>query len=321
MSPINQLLDILKLYDEKREKIENEGGVYDDLFDLSEILQQKFKLSTSKGRQRTSLDQPEELCAAIQNINQGELFFQIRKGHSGLPLYYLCRTKSDNYCSYKLIIEDIYKSSNFPIEDERFVLLYLRNREQSSLRLSQFRSQLITSADNPDEQLYSMGRYIFQNAWHEDQYPALVTADLLELDYFPQTLELLYLILSGNLYELRNAIGIEPIIKHHLKIIYPEKAITKLICSLQARDISEIKAIASQAQVHFCQLENSFTKLLQSPLFWGYRNRKIPLFKIIYGNFFRADKIKNDLAKKEDLHKAKYALEEKAKTIMQSILD
>ena len=236
---LGPLLNILSKYDDRRIMLELYGGRTQDLIDLTNIIRRPVKIHDSFNTHQFSLSDPASIKYFLNCTCGFDFHLDIRMLDTGMPVYYLSRVKRDYWSEYSLIIEDIYISPGYSFIDKRFAKLMSSGHESYFLRISTLREaaeRLFYSAekhiyDDLDEFLYTVGKHVFQAAWHEDQRPGMLCAENLGLINFPRAVELLYLCLSGELCELRSKI--DPSIIDFFIKVYEQPAIHDFLKRLE----------------------------------------------------------------------------------------
>jgi len=318
------LIDQIIQYDTLRQKLEHNGGWMSDLAEIARILNTSFTITTSFGMKEVQLSNQTELFKAIRDIDY-DLYLDIRQLHTRLPVYYICRVHRDYWGEYSLIIEDFYMSPKYPVTDERFVKIMSSGHDVYFLRLSQFREGVakIEGEDNEikkvDTILYDIGRYIFQAAWHEDQRPRIMAAKHLNLPHFRQTIELLYLCLSGELCELRNAA--DKTMLRFFEDVYPHPPIRLFLEKLSTLDGVTLNRLHEQARELYERMSQAFSNFLSVKIPWSSREMRIPLWKLLSANFSRLPLIEKSLKDNRQLIKAATVLEEASQLIVEDLLN
>lgn len=319
------LLDLLQIYDRQREQLEYRGGNVHDLQRISVILNKKITLQGPYQDYSVHLSNPTHLNQVLKCLNY-QLHLDIRQRQSGMPVYYLNRTYRDYWGEYSLIVEDLYQSESYPFSDSRFVRLMDFGHEVFFLRLAHFRRKVQTQLGRVnrdsvgiDNFLYDLGRYVFQAAWHEDQRLAVAVADHCNLRSFTEAIYLLYLILGGELCELRNAIT--PGMVDFFTKVYPVKPLQRFLPLLPELDGDAINKLPKRAAIQYKKLIAAFREFLSTKILWGYRGFDTPLWKIIYANFSRLSMIEEKLRKNTKISNAGYLLQARSKTIIDAMLE
>jgi hypothetical protein len=323
---LSPLLNILSKYDDRRIKLELYGGKTHDLIDLTQIIRRPVKIHDSFNTYEFSLADPAGIKYFL-NCNCGfDFHLDIRMLDTGMPVYYLSRVKKDYWSEYSLIIEDIYISPGYTFIDNRFAKLMSSGHESYFLRISTLREasqQLFYSTEQQvyedlDEFLYTIGKHIFQAAWHEDQRPGMLCAENLGLINFPRAVELLYLCLSGELCELRSKI--DPLITEFFRKVYKQPVIHDFLVKLEKMEGSEINEIQVKALKLYSRLTNAFGRFLKTEVIWGCRSIQVPLYKLIFGNFPRLELVGKELLKESLVIEEAELLENIAQEITDEIL-
>ncbi|MEI7899952.1 MAG: hypothetical protein WCK89_06840 [bacterium] len=355
---LQPLLDHIRAYDTLRQKLEREGGGFPDIAKVTELLSQPITLRGKYGNCKATLTDQAGLRTALFDIGNNDLHLDIRQLSTGMPVYYLCRIRRDYQSEHSLIVEDHYQSTGYPMVDERFVRMMDCGHETYYLRLSQFRDKLkeegqrvhsprrtpegskkysgiyetavpaspIQPHASPDDSsdlqiddtLYHVGRHVFQAAWHEDQRPGVLAATHFGLPYFRQAIELLYLCLSGELCELRNATN-ERLLAF-FKETYPQPAIHAFLGLLGGLDGAAINDLPRKALKFYVRLSSAFSSFLGVEVQWGHSRARVPLYKLVFGNFSRLDMLAVTLAHDKKLRSAAKELDQQAEVIVADIV-
>ena len=321
------LLEHLRSYDAFRLQLEKDGGTVIDIASMTSILNESIDVSTRYQSYIVRLSDQTSLRRFIWSAAYGNVHMQVRQLASGLPAYYLCRVRRDYWCNYGLVVEDLYTSPGYPIHDERFVQLMDLGREVYHLRLSQFRGGAGAMLDNGsaaspediDRLLYSVGRNVFDSAWHEDQRPGVLTADNLDLPFFKQAIELLYLSLSSDLCELRRAVTDD--ILRFLSEVYEQPAIRALMTKLPDLEGDALNDLPRSALSLYVRLSRDFSRFMNTEVAWGHKNRPTPIYKLVFANFSRLGLIATQLARSDAVEEARALLEGRAEAMIDELIN
>lgn len=324
---VEPLVAHLSAYDEMRKTYEDRGLSLEALPHVSRHLQQQVVMpGRYRGKISASLHDPKSLRQALDEIGDWDLHLAIRRRESKMPVYYLCRTYSDYWTDYRLIIEDLYLSPDYPLHDSRFVKLMHQSREKYHLRLAPFRPPIKSSlckdpkkADSrSDRLLRKLGEHIFQCAWHEDQRLAFRCAETLGLPNFKMAIETLYLCLSSDLWTLRKFL--EEDIERFFQEVYPQEAILSLLTKLQDWDELEISSLPERALEFYTRLSLEFSALLHTNVPWRRTKGSLPLYKLVFANADRMDIIGRELNEEKALTPRTRRLEQRAADILAEIV-
>lgn len=300
---LRPLIEHLRKIDRLRVKLEQEGGTIEELSLLGLMLGEKIPVRCGARTIGVQLDEPAALCDTLRQVHL-DLRFDVRQRGTYMPAYYLCRSMRDFWHTYSLIVEDLYMSPGYPLTDERFVRMMDVQHEVYSLRLSPFRdktSQALSAVNGSregetDRVLYDLGRHVFQAAWHEDQRLAVMISRAFGLEHFRRAVELLYLCLSGDLCELRKAI--DGSMLAFFEDIYPHRPIHTFLGILTRAGGDVLAALPRSAEGFYKFLTKAFKTFLATDVGWSGRNVTVPLWKVLYGNFYRlgivAEALRND---------------------------
>ncbi len=319
---------IMKLmeYDSIRTKLEQKGGRVSDLSEITDIFSATIPVNDEYGAMKVLLSDQRSLKEAIRNINW-DLHVDIRRLHTHMPVYYICRTRRDFWAEYSLVVEDIYMSSGYPLTDERFVKLMDAGHEVYYLRLAQFREGITNMVGKTGEHdmakvdnlLYNLGRHVFQAAWHEDQRLGILTARFLGLHEFHMAIELLYLCLSGDLCELRGAV--DETMMRFFEDVYPQPAIRSFLEMLGRTEGGVLTELPQKAANLYKRLSRAFSGFLQQETIWGHSRIRMPIWKLLYSNFSRLDQICKTLKEDDKIVTIMGQLEGEAKGIINELLE
>ena len=324
---LDPLIRQMQVYDRHRQQLEKQGGQIADLAVISKTLLKEIPLEGHFRSQTVALADPRSVRRALMDIDYG-LHLQVRELGSGMPSYYLCRIKDTYFSNYSLVVEDLYCSPGYPIPDKRFVRFMMGGKEKFFLRLSPYRESVkkeLHKKQKPkdaierktDKLLYNLGRYVLSQAWHEDQFPGIQTAESFRLTCFPQAIELLYLDLSGDLCELRSEIGDDMI--DFFQTTHPQPAIYDFLTKLQELNGVELNELPKQGLSSYVSLQKAFPSFLSTEIPWGNRKPKMPLGTLLLANFSRLDLVGKALEKFDEAVPAKEQLEKEALRIIRAI--
>ena len=169
-----------------------------------------------------------------------------------------------------------------------------------------------------DDLLYHAGRHVFQAAWHEDQRPGMLTAAHFGLPDFSQAIELLYLCLSGELCELRQAA--DDRLLAFFEHTYPQPALRAFLEKLAGHDGAAINDIPRAALAAYARLSTAFSRFLGVDVPWGRDAIPRPLYKLVFANFARLEMVADRLQDNPVLQKAAETLNRESRTITDDIL-
>jgi len=316
----------IRKYDAMRRSLETSGGHLSDLDRVADILTQEIRVGGGFREHTVSLVDPAALRSALMDVGNYDIRLDVRQLDTRMPVYYVCRIRQDYYATYSLVVEDVYRSPGYPMTDERFVRLMHFGHETYYLRLSPFRERVEQMAGRngdasrreTDDILYDLGRHVFQAAWHEDQRPGMLVATHLGLPRFRQAIELLYLCLSGELCELRSAINEK--MARFFEDIYPQPAIRGFMDLLTDLEGDVINGIPQRALALYAKLSNAFGEVIREHVAWGSRHVKVPLFKLLFGNFSRLDLVAKALKNNDEVTEAANRLDKQAQQIIDELL-
>jgi len=323
---LSPLIKTLKAYDQARRSLETKGGYSSDFNKVSQVLMSSIELGTPFGTRQIRLVDPEKINQALRQVNW-DLKLQVRQLTHRMPVYYIGRTREDWWAEYSLVVEDIYQSHGYPVQDERFYRLMHAGHEIYFLRLAHLRDvtthflalRYPNRLHEIDKILYEAGRYVFQHAWHEDQRLAMLISQYFGLTEFKHAIELLYLCLSADLCELRSAVS--PILLELFEIIYPQPAIRQVLENLCDLDGQQLNNLPRTAISTFKYLTKAFSRFLKTEIAWRGRKWKIPLWKLIYSNLGRMNLVVGRIETETSLEAACRNLEKASSDIVSMLLE
>lgn len=311
---IYPLLQQLQRVDRIRLTLEESGGSRKEMEELTAALTEEATLVNSYGSGESCLKDPANIQQTLRRLGCVNVHFEVRRLHNGMPAYFLCRIKNDHWGTTPLIIENYYCSPGFPISDKRFMRLLRNGKERFYLNLGPYFQSLNLEFSERENLLFRIGQQVLLAGWHEDQYPGLMASQLLRLYSFPQGVELLYLILSSDLPNLRH--NVDDAMIEFFHTLCPQPAIATFLKKLQDMDGNSLVGLPRQARAHYKSLATGFGELLQVKVNWGSRNTPVELYKILFGNFSRPEALGDTLQKDNMLWEAAKQLEQTAEGII-----
>lgn len=251
---IEPLIARLREYDEARLSLEEQSSSCKVVKQITRLLSDRFTLPHRLGDYRASLSDRSGLSHFLSNLGDGGVKLNVTRLPSGMVGYYMCRTMTDYWSVYSLVVEDIYRSAGYRFVDGRFAKQMHFGHEVYYLRLSPLRERIFSmlakgvtvSETRTDTILHRAGRHVLQAAWHENQRPGVLTAEAFGLDHFRQAIELVYLAQRGNLCELRAMVNADLIA--FFQTVYRQPAICNFLQELVEIDGAQLSAISSRAQ-------------------------------------------------------------------------
>ena len=288
---LQPLFERLEAYDDARLVLEREGGQVDDLRKVTALLTEPMRIRAGYRPKKVVLAQPESVKEVVRSLGRYDIRWQVRTRPSGMPVYYVCRVRTDYWTDYKLVVEDLYVSPGYPMGDGRFIQLMHMGHEQYHLRMSPFR-ELATELVGGDRKevdvdslLQKVGQNVLQAAWHEDQRLGLAAAEHFDMPWFAHAIELLYLCLSAELCELRASLTPEMI--RFFSEVYPQPAIHAFLLRLTEVDGATLDDLPDRAYSLYHDLARSFGVFLSKEPEYGYSDGATPLYKVLFANVDR----------------------------------
>jgi hypothetical protein len=217
----------------------------------------------------------------------------VRKGRMDFPKYYLCEYREFFGRNYGIVLTDYYKSQDYQFTDPRFARMVYYGHESNFIRMSSFRSDVnrLISKENQEKTsdvLKKIGSYFLQGAWHEDQLAAWVVSGVFGLEKFREAIEIIYFILGSDFTETRNYFDED--VEQFFTLVYPRKAFLGMINKIDSSTAEDMQEMERNARDWYRSLNKAFSGLLRTEVNWGPMEN-MPLYKIIYSNFYRLDKV------------------------------
>jgi hypothetical protein len=321
---IRALLEQIKALDAKRQKVEGELWDTADLMDITKLLEYEIPAKIN-GKPRCARLQDQKELQGIISLLPG-YHLDIRRGENGLPLYLLCRIHWDYWSGYGTIVEEIHRSPGYRIFDPRFHRLIFNRKEVNVLNLAPFRAGIADLVDQTapdpgahvDEALFNLAKLVFRAAWHEDQSLGIYTAECLDIMYFREAIELLYLCLSGDLCRLRN--HPQDVCLSYLREKHDNPYLHQFIEHIASLSGPGLGYLPQQAMKLFSALSSSFNKFINTPVVWGVNSQDVPLYKVLFANYTRLRQIAPHIPCDENLLSQKGLLEEVSHSTINTLL-
>lgn len=310
---VRPLVERLQHYDSLRIEVERTPSAGDTLNDIANALQEPIEFCNSWGESaKASLVDPVSVRRALRDISL-DLKLQVRRlVTTGMPVYLLARVRSDFWNEYSLQVEDLFMSLNYPVPDRRFVRLTDNGREVAYLRLADFRApaaRLIPEGSTDEDYrvdaiLYDAARGVLQAAFHEDQQVAMAVARAFGLPMLLSAVELIYLVLTADLCQLRTAI--DETLLQFFQRVYPQAAISAFLNRLlEMTEGREIDDLPDRAQNWHRTLSRAFRDWLRIEVPWGSgRKTKTPIWKLTLANLSRLQPVADRLRDETIVEKA-----------------
>jgi hypothetical protein len=325
-SGLTPLLERIRCYDSVRRKLETEGGEVSDIAMMTGLLDEPVMIHDGFNKCEVKLTEHEILRRKLNRIKDHNVLFDVRILGNGMPAYYICRAKSDFWANHTLIVEDMYRSPGYPSLDDRFCRLMSFGHESYFLRLSHLRdgTDRMSSAtttldrDEVDSILHGIGRNVLQSAWHEDQLPGILTSKYFGLRSFRDAIELLYLCLSCDLCGLRASVDMQML--EFFETVYPQHAIRSFLGTVKGRGGSDLNDIGRRALTYYAFLSREYGRFLSTNVKWEAGGPKYPLFKLIFGNFYRLESLAGLADLNTDLVEASRRLESSSEHVILEVI-
>lgn len=222
-----------------------------------------------------------------------DIKLSVRRGRMGFPKYYLCEYREFLGRNYGIVLTDYYKSEDYQFTDSRFARMVNYGHESNFIRMSSFRSDVhrLISKENQEttnDVLKKVGSYFLQGAWHEDQIAAWIVSGVFGLEKFREAIEIIYFILGSDFTETRNYFDDD--IEQFFTLVYPRKAFLGMIYKIGSSTAEDMQEMERIAREWYRSLNKAFSGFLKTEICWGTMEN-MPLYKIIYSNFYRMDEV------------------------------
>jgi hypothetical protein len=324
---IAKMLWFIRQYDESFERLAQQGGSTQDIRTLTHMLQHEFVICGPYGESEAKLSDPASVSRALSNSGQYDVHFEVRRTDLGLPAYYVCRIRQDYWGAYGLVVEDLFRSKRYIIDEPRFVKLFAHGRNTHFLRLSDFREDVArmlgeagaTERPRTDSLIYLLGRYVLQGAWHVDQRFSFLVAAAFDLPGLKQVVELSYMCLSCDLCALRRYLNDD--ILRFFEDIYSNRALASLIARLPSLTGNHFNALSKKALDCYVEVTLLFNSFLKTEVVWQAVEREtMPLWKLILGNMDRLSLVAQQAGGQQALQKARQTLETESEECVGKLL-
>ncbi len=308
------LISRLGEYDAIRGKMENGrwGGREIRLMNLA--LTSPLVANDWMGRPtRYSLADQKSVREALFDIGgRFDIHLQVRKNQYRMPMFYLVKMHGSwHYESRGVVVQDLYRSPDYVLRDDRFAPLMPYGRERYYLRVSQFREKCLEMPNNDgkkaDRLLVDLGTGIFEPAWDLYQQIGYLLSKSFGLKRFFSALEVLYLVLSADLSDLKNRATAETLL--FFEKAYPDSAIPKILERISDMDGRKLELMNQKARNLYPLLLQAFGEYLETQVSIKRHSGKVPFYKLAFSNIHSLDKAAKWLKGDKDLEKAAERLE------------
>lgn len=290
---LSPLFEILRRLDGLRLQLEQVGGDTTTLKAITELMHSRITLTHNEVSGSCSLAERPRLDELLARVSAGQVLMDVRNSTTAfMPLYYVCRIAGAGHCEYSPIIEDLFCSPSYPMDDERFVRIGIIGRQRRRLRLSHFRDRVerltgLHATALLDAFLCELGTWVLSATWHEAQRPAMVLAKIMDLDRFRQAVEFFHLVCTAEPATLRSSLDNQMI--RFFEYVYPNLYIATYLRSLDSMKGNQLDVLQRQARTMYRNLEAAFIALLSIPVIWGFTGRQPRLWEVLYANIHRID--------------------------------
>ncbi len=320
-----RLVSVLAAYDRARERLAREGGRVADLRALTGMLTEPFIIEGPYGSAEATLNAPQSVRKALNKAGQYDAHLEIRRVAHDFPAYYLARTHRDWWGAYGLVVEDVHRSGDFTLDDPRFVKFMYAGRGKHYLRLAAFRDKVgmlegMKQGDDLDGFLYTLGRCVFQGAWHVDQRFSFMVADAFGLGHLKSAVEVTYMCLSVDLFGLRRHLTDD--MRRFFSESYQNEPLVLLLNMLPSLKPQQFAALSRNASDCYLSVTEHFNRFLGTELPWRALNDgPMPLWKLLLGNMKRLDVVARHTTDFPEFKSAREALEAGTRESLQCLMN
>jgi hypothetical protein len=292
VSRINPLVRHLVAVDTARLDLFQKSVSISKLLEYNDLLLKPVKIGGNLRGQEIKLPD-QDVGRKMAHVGLWDIKLSVRKGRMDFPKYYLCEYRDYFGGNYGIVLTDFYRSQDYQFTDSRFARMVNYGHESNFIRMSSFRpdvNRLISKGnqEKTSEILTKVGSYFLQGAWHEDQMAAWVVSGCFDLENFRQAIEMIYFILGSDFTETRNYFDDD--VEQFFTLVHPRKAFLNMLHTINRSTAEEMQELESVAREWYRTLNKAFSGLLRTEVSWGNIQR-MPLYKIIYSNFYRLDKV------------------------------
>jgi hypothetical protein len=264
----------------------------DKLLDYQDLLLEPVNIGRNYGDNEIKLSD-QGIDRKLSHEGLWDIKLSVRKGRMHFPKYYLCEYREFYGCNYGIVLADFYKSADYQFTDPRFARMISYGHESNFIRMSSFRNgvdEYIAKA-NPEKTndvLKNVGSHFLQGAWHEDQLAAWVVSGVFNLEKFREALEIIYFILGSDFTETRNYFDDD--VEQFFTRVYPRNNFLRMLKKIGSSTAEDTQEMEGTAREWYRALNRAFSGILKAEVSWG-AIENMPLYKIIYSNFYRLEKV------------------------------
>ena len=251
-----------------------------------------------------------------------DIHLQVRKNNCRMPMFYLVKIRASWHCESRgIVVQDLYRSPDYPLGDDRFAPLMAYSRERYYLRMSQFREKCMEMLEGDegkaDSLLVDLGAGIFEPAWDLYQQIGYLLSKSFGLKRFFSALEVLYLVLSADLSDLRSRATAQTLL--FFEKAYPDSAIPDVLECVADMDGQKLERMAQKARNLYPPLLQAFGEYLETQVSFKKHSGKVPFYKLAFSNIHSLDKAAKWLKGDNGLGRAAQRLEDISGSIIGSL--
>lgn len=299
---LGRLLRTLSAYEEQRQRFVNCGGSPGSLESITDLLETEIAGENHGAGEKVSLDRADSVHRYLGSCKVHDLRYACDRDEYGFPVFYLCRLSGSRHSACATVVEDLYRSPDYRLSDERFLKGEGLRTVAPVRRLSPFRrasARLLgkeggVSRDGLDRFLHELSRGVLGAAWREEQRVAIQTARWFGAPSFRRALELVSLVLGSDLCRLRAEVRKEWIL--FFGEVYEQPAIQAVLEALPGTDGNDLCRLRDIAADQYGLLQGELRIFLSTRVRRHQRRGSIALYKLIFGNMERLERISGELS-------------------------
>jgi hypothetical protein len=308
----------------------------DSLADLLSAPVQLCAPETGRSGPCLRLSDPGSVTSALRAVAP-DLHLNIRTDpHSGIPAFLLFRVARSNYYEdYATLLEDLYRSPQFAIDDPRFVIARVYGRERWYLRLSPYRDAVgeLLRADpagrtpedvqgglcmsaRVDAVLTHLAINAIAACWHDSQRVAARVADVMRIEGLVNAIELIYYANTVELQQLRQLDDL------HIAVLtdHFNPLLGRFVVGARRISGQGLGRVRDHAKGAYKRLQAAFARLMRCEVAWGQAHVPMRLAFIVHANFKRLDTVAHLLRQDQTIRTETARLQREARVVADELL-
>ena len=283
---LNSIIERLQLYDQcldsfkfTKQYLKRLNEILNQPFDWQQSLDEKYFKGT------VNLCNPKGLRDVLYEIDYN-LGLDIKRWKN-FPVFFLYRYKYDSFLQHYVILEEVYRSKNYPGSEQRFLRLRAQSSERNFLNSVPYRTTIQRllrgkkkRSDFEKKINYSLNLVaeVLNLAWDEDFELTRRLCMHLKINHIVEAMELIHLILGTEDFSWlreRPTIVTDFFVKE-----YGHPHIGAFLNKVKELDHREWTSLVDQAKRDYIQLKVSISKLFKLDVSNGSHN--LPLWKWVF---------------------------------------